>query len=110
MIGKDNFIAMPDYGGIHHLTVHYLFRLCKFFDYNGISYTLKFIHGELVEKARQILVSSFLKRDATDLLFIDADAVFTPQDFLKLLYANVDVIEGLQHKDAFQLNTPCGKK
>ncbi len=110
MIGKDIFIAMPVYGGIHHLTVHYLFQLCKFFDYNGISYTLKFIHGELVEKARQILVSSFLKTDATDLLFIDTDAVFTPQDFLKLLYANVEVIGGLATQRRFPIKYALRQK
>lgn len=52
----------------------------------------------LITRARNFLVQSFLKSDATHLLFIDADIGFNPDDVIKMINADKDVVSGIYPK------------
>jgi hypothetical protein len=52
----------------------------------------------LIPRARNGLANQFMKDDATHLLFIDADIRFEPEDILKLLDADKDIICGIYPK------------
>lgn len=71
-----------------------ILRLILFFRENNIVATLMPITFEsLISRARNAAVAHFLSDpDATHLLFIDSDVVFTPQDVLKLLQINEPVV------------------
>jgi hypothetical protein len=52
----------------------------------GVSVTLSDISNcSLITLARNALVHEFLKTDCTELLFIDADVIVTPDDILRLM-------------------------
>jgi hypothetical protein len=58
----------------------------------------------VVSRARNLLVADFLESDATDLMFIDADINFDPQDIFRLLAwvsePNIGIAAGI----------PCARK
>jgi hypothetical protein len=51
-----------------------------------------------VTMARNNLVRKFMETDATELVFIDADIGFQPDDFKMLIGANEDVVAGIYPK------------
>lgn len=51
-----------------------------------------------VDDARNSLVREFLKTECTDFVFIDADVGFRPEDLLKLVSVDRDVIAGVYPK------------
>jgi len=54
-----------------------------------------------VDDARNSIVASFLESDCTDLVFIDADVSFTPDQLVRLCtHENVDVVGGIYPKRA----------
>lgn len=57
--------------------------------------TLLFSGNCHVDDARNLLVRDFLESDCTDLVFIDADLHFEPDDFLQLISHAEDVIGGI---------------
>lgn len=62
---------------------------------NNVEYEYEYIYNDaFVERARNDLCHSFLKSDCTHLLFIDADIQFNPDDVLKMMGKNTDVICG----------------
>ena len=65
----------------------------------GVHVTIKQITNEsLITRARNSLVHSFLKSDATHLLFIDSDIDFAPDAILKLLSHGKKVVGGTYPK------------
>jgi len=62
----------------------------------GLRVTFQFVVGSsVVHKARNELVAHFLASDFTDLLFIDDDMQWSPQDVLRLLGSDKPLIGGV---------------
>lgn len=91
-----------------------LFEKCR---QHGVQYQYEFIYSDsLITRARNDLVHSFLKSDATHLLFIDADIVFNEDAVFRMLSENKSFLCGLYPKKhinwdqvyaAAQQNTPA---
>lgn len=82
------FIGAPMYGGV--CTSPYLKGLIDL-STASITYNVSLnVYGvtnqSLVQKARNVCATAFLKSDCTHFLFIDADIGFTANDVLSLLY------------------------
>ena len=55
-------------------------------------------YDSLVQRARNDLITAAYDAQVDDLIFIDADIEWHPQDFLKLLSHNVDMVGGTYRK------------
>lgn len=86
-------IATPAYGGM--VTTAYMQSVldaAATLPDDGISIATLLHHGEsLVTRARNHCVSRFLESGCTDLLFIDADIDFAPENILRLVRSEHDV-------------------
>lgn len=68
-------------------------------DAAGFNVTLSVEAGNChVDDARNSQVREFLKTDATDMVFIDADVGFRPEDLLRLVSVDRDVVAGVYPK------------
>lgn len=90
------FIATPCYNGI--VNAQYTQSLVNFTSL-ALQNNLKFgyftrSNESLITRARNDLVFTFLQSPATHLMFIDADINFNPEDILKLLYHDKDIVTG----------------
>jgi coenzyme F420-reducing hydrogenase alpha subunit len=90
------FIATPMFGGsANYMYMISLINLLTKLGQNGIHSMFEIAANEsLITKARNILVEGFLRSDATHMLFLDADLGFDPDDVLKMIQANKDLIGG----------------
>jgi len=89
------FIATPMYGGVGHIGyIASLLKLTELLRNNGILYKLRMLPSEsLITRGRNKLCHMFLQdKDATHLLFIDADIAFQAEDILHILNLNKDLI------------------
>lgn len=89
-------IGTPMYGGV--CTAHYAFsniNLIRIAEKAKVEVNYQFITTEsLITRARNDLVSTFLDSNCTHLMFIDADIQFNPEDIIKLLDYDLDVVCG----------------
>tara|TARA_R110002020_G_scaffold60137_1_gene163268 strand:+ start:591 stop:1358 length:768 start_codon:yes stop_codon:yes gene_type:complete len=88
---------------------------------HGIGIGMMWVRDSLVSRARNKLVTQFLKSDSTHLFFIDADISFMPDDFIRVVSFDKDVVSApypikketpIEKGDASQgwcLNFPLGK-
>lgn len=60
--------------------------------------TLFALNESLIHKTRNLLTHSFLKSDCTHLLFIDSDIGFKPDQIIKMMKAEGDVVCGIYPK------------
>jgi hypothetical protein len=101
------FIATPMYGGM--CTGHYcsslmmtLFALSQ----RGIQTSYHSLYNEsLISRARNTLTSYFLDSQATHLMFIDADINFRPEDLIRMVDADVDILCGVYPKKGINWHT-----
>lgn len=93
---RHTYIATPVHSG--QVTCEYARSLINTLPVllaNGVAYTHAFIIGNaLVHDARNRLVAWFMASPATDLMMIDADIGWEPQDALRLILSPHDVIGG----------------
>lgn len=87
LAGRKIFVAIPAYD--HKISLKSaisLARLAQTIGHHGVQIAIGSICGcSVVSKARNLLAEEFLKSDSTDLLFIDSDINFEPDDVLRLM-------------------------
>lgn len=90
------FIATPMFGGqANYMYMISLINLLTKLGQQGIHSMFEIAANEsLITKARNILVEGFIKSDATHMLFLDADLGFDPDDVIRMIQANKDLIGG----------------
>jgi hypothetical protein len=94
------FIATPMYGGmcVGGYTMGIL-ECVQTFMQSGIQMYYSYMMNEsLITRARNGMSYDFLQSDATHLMFIDADITFKPQDIVRMVQADKDIICGLYPK------------
>jgi hypothetical protein len=94
-------IAVPMYGGqVFGQFMTSMIQLVYSLNQNNIEFNLITVGNEsLIPRARNLLATKFLNEtDNTHLMFIDADIIFNPNDVLKMLEADKDVICGVYPK------------
>lgn len=94
------FIATPMYGGmcVGGYTMGIL-ECVQTFMQNGIQMYYSYMMNEsLITRARNGMAYDFMQSDATHLMFIDADITFKPQDIVRMVQADKDIICGLYPK------------
>jgi hypothetical protein len=106
LAGRKIFFGIPAYD--HKVSIKQAISLMRFAQEalpHGIQAAVGSICGcSVVSRARNLLVKDFLESDATDLMFIDADINFDPQDIFRLLAwvsePNIGIAAGI----------PCARK
>lgn len=101
------FIATPMYGGMcYGFYCQSILQLQSVLSQSNIDSTYSFMFNEsLITRARNALANAFLKSDSTHLLFIDSDIGFNPNDVVKMLQADKDVIGGIYPKKEINWDT-----
>ena len=102
------FIATPMYGGMcAGYYTQALLQLSDILKQNGVGNTFSFMFNEsLITRARNALTQAFLKNtESTHLFFIDADIHFQPEDVLRLIAEDKDIICGIYPKKEINWNT-----
>lgn len=90
------FIAVPFYGGF---PAQFHGSMMKLIISPPCNITIKHLEGDsLVSRARNSLTAEFLKSDFTDMIFIDSDLVFSPEQIGRLMSHDVDVVAGFYPK------------
>jgi len=104
---KHIFIATPMYGGqCTGVYVQSLINLIGVLGNKGYKTSCSFMFNEsLITRARCNMAHQFLQSDADYLFWIDADIKFRPEDAVKMLEADVDVIGGIYPKKEINWNT-----
>lgn len=106
LAGRKLFFGIPAYD--HKVSLKQAISLMRFAQQapaHGVDITIGSICGcSVVSRARNLIVQDFLESDATDLMFIDADINFDPQDIFRLMAwasePNVGIAAGI----------PCARK
>jgi len=95
------FVGVPMYGGM--CTGYFtqsLLTLGPVLNQNGYDMAFSAIFNEsLIQRGRNALAHGFMQRpECTHLMFIDADIKFNPQDIIKMIEADKDIICGIYPK------------
>jgi hypothetical protein len=94
------FVATPMYGGLcnGNYTLG-LLTAVGVFSRNGIGMQYAHMMNEsLITRARNSLAKDFLDSNCTHLMFIDADIGFNPQDIIRMVHADKDILCGIYPK------------
>lgn len=97
LAGRKLFVALPAYDFKVSLKLAVsLARLAQMSPQHGIEINIGSICGcSVVSRARNLLVKDFLESNCTDLMFIDADINFEPDDVLRLMAWASDPKKGI---------------
>lgn len=106
LVGRHIFFGIPAYD--HKVSLKQAISLMRFAQItpkHGVEISVGSICGcSVVSRARNLLVQDFLESSATDLMFIDADINFQPEDIIRLMAwvtePNIGVAAGI----------PCARK
>lgn len=104
------FIATPCFGGV--VTTGYMssiLMLMQAAQQHGISVSINMLgRDSLITRSRNTLVSHFLTmKEATHLMFIDADIAFDPELVLRMLAFDEDVVGGMYPAKALNWEPPA---
>ena len=95
------FVAVPMYGGMctGYFTQSML-TLGPVLNQNGYDMAFSAMFNEsLIQRGRNALAHGFMQRpECAHLMFIDADIKFNPQDIIKMIEADKDIICGIYPK------------
>lgn len=90
---KKVFLAIPTYSGLCAGFTFALYQSAEALSKAGIASELAIYSGDChVDDARNRLTRDFLETDCTDLVFIDSDLRWNPEDLVKLLTYDRDVV------------------
>ncbi len=95
--GRRLFVATPLYGNMLHVGYHTsICQLLKLCSMQQVKLGIKHVGCDsLVPRARNTLAAYFLESDCSDLLFVDADISFSPDDALSLLALEEPIVGGV---------------
>lgn len=107
IVDKKVMIGTPMYGGMcAGLYAQNLILLQNLMAQNNVGCALSFLFNEsLITRARNAICQSFLKSDATHLLFIDADIVFNAYQVFDMIQRDLDVLCGIYPKKEINWNS-----
>ena len=90
------FFALPCYD--QQLTEPFfmsMIKTCVGFKDIGLKYSIATLSDSLISRARNQLVAKFMANpDFTHLMFIDVDLAFNPDDILKMLWHDKEIVTG----------------
>lgn len=94
------FVATPMYGGMcTGMYASGIMQTVGACGQAGLKMYYSFMMNEsLITRARNSMAYDFLKSDATHLMFIDADISFNPNDIIRMVQADKDIICGVYPK------------
>jgi predicted O-methyltransferase YrrM len=97
---KRAFLAIPTYDSkLHGPCLYSLLQSLPMLEKAGIGYDVFVLGGNChVDDARNGCVREFLLTDCTELVFIDADVGWRPQDLVTLINHDRDVVAGVYPK------------
>ena len=97
---KSVFIATPMYGGMCHGSyAKSLFNTMKHLLDNGYEVQFRDMYNNsIITEARDLFTQIFLKSGCDYLFFIDADQSFKPEDVLRMIEEDKDIIGGVVPK------------
>ncbi|WP_395753328.1 glycosyltransferase family 2 protein [Prosthecobacter sp.] len=99
------FLALPVYDGYDP---HFINSLLHLQAEQPCSMIIRPMIGDsLVSRARNSLAADFLASDATHLLFLDTDLIFTPEHIKRLLSHDEPIVAGLYPKKQPELAWVC---
>ena len=79
-----------------------LARMCMSY---GVECKFQFLLNEsLAQRARNYIADEFLRSDFTEMIFIDADIVFTPQDALTMVAVDEPIVAGPYPKKVIDMD------
>ena len=105
--------CIPCYGGM--INECFFISMLKFMaaaNRLGLNFTVDtMVNESLIPRGRNSLVAKFLAFEpkSTHLMFIDADIGFEPEEIIKLILADKDVVGGLYPKKALPINYVVNK-
>lgn len=101
------FIATPMYGGLctAQYTLGILHSVAVFVEANIQMYFAYMQNESLITRGRNRLAHDFLDSEATHLMFIDADIGFRPEDIVRMVDADKDIICGMYPKKEINWKT-----
>ncbi len=119
---KSILVCIPSFDTKIHLeTISSIISVRDILLSNGIQTNMMWVRDSLITRGRNKLVSHFLKTDCTHLFFIDADIVFSPDDFIRVINLDKPIVSApypikrdtpIEDGDASMgwcLNFPLGK-
>lgn len=90
-------IAIPSHDYMHMDFVKSLLALCKRLDEDGVEYDVKIHGGTLVYHGRDALATMAIEGQYTDVLWLDADMVFTDELVDDLSFSGKQMVSGIAH-------------
>lgn len=104
---KRIFIAVPSYADVGCAVMYSMFGAKEAFLRSGIESELYIVTENChVDDGRNYCVRAFLESNCTDLVFVDADIRFDPEDIVRLSSYGQDVVAGIYPKKQEQTEYP----